>query len=69
MTKEQVQKKYGLAVAGIMDELQKNVTDGPKMCKQKIQIILENSTDIQSESYWHRINYLFEWWLILKLRF
>ena len=27
MTKEQVQQKYGLAVAGITDELRTNVTD------------------------------------------
>ena len=61
MTKEQVQKKYGLAVAGITDEL-RTKTDELQLnhLKKIIQNILENSTDIQSESYWHQIICLVE---------
>ena len=32
----------------------------------KFQTILENSTDIRSESYWHQINPLVAWRLVTK---
>ena len=55
-------KKYDLAIVGITDELRMN---GAKMCQQ-FSKILENSTDIRSESYWHQINCLVERWLVTK---
>merc|ERR1712059_218615 len=67
VTKGQVQKKYCLAVAGITDKLWTNVTDFFDKCvEKKFQKILENSTDIRSESYWHQINRLGAWRLVTK---
>ena len=37
-----------------------------KCVKNKVQQILENSTDIRSESYWHQINCLVKRWLVTK---
>ena len=34
--------------------------------ENKFQKILENSTDIRSESYWHQINRLSAWRLVTK---
>ena len=65
VTKGQV-KKYGLVVAGIMDKLRMNMMNGPKMCQTNFQKILEKSTNIRSESYWHQINHLVERWLVTK---
>ena len=36
------------------------------MCQNLFLQILENSTNIQSESYWHQINRLGEWRLVTK---
>ena len=51
-------KKYSLVVTGITDKLR---TNRAKKCgKKKINKIIDNSTDIRSESYWHKINYFVE---------
>ena len=43
-----------------MDERRKNVW------KKNYKKILENSTDIRSESYWHQMNHLVERCLVTK---
>ena len=37
-----------------------------KCVENKFQKILENSTNIRSESYWHQINCLVKWWQVTK---
>ena len=39
-----------------------------KCVETKFHKILENSTNIRSESYWHQINRLIEWWLVTKVQ-
>ena len=57
-------KKYGLGgsrnYGQITDEMEQKCVDN------KFQKILENSTDIRSESYWHQINHLILLWMVTK---
>ena len=61
MTKVQVTTKYGLGLAGLSWNF-----GSQKELKIFFEQILENSTDIQFESYWHQFNCLFEWSLVTK---
>ena len=51
-------------MAGITDELR--TKRSKNVWKTKFQKILEKSTDIRSESYWHQINPLIAWQLVTK---
>ena len=61
-------KKYGLAVAGITDELRTNYgrTEQKFVYKLRTKKCVKKKSNKSSKFYWHKINHLGAWRLVTK---